>query len=211
MRFGPLTLFSRTSDRRVFELAGWHSPHSLTWLWVLSLHRQCLAWPKPYLLRGSGLSIGLGQLVGLHVSHSTAGWHWSVSLLWHALYFTPQKPMWFKDMWQRANEERDALRGAGNVEAWARDEYRDGVSASAAARQLCRSLGANGTAPTLKRMLEDMLANANKASHDRSCILRDFADVDPEAASEAETASYRRINGIAEPVTNGPPAGVRLN
>ena len=46
------------------------------------------------------------------------------------------------------------------VEMWAEDEYRDGVSAGAAARELCRMLGASGHYPTLQRMLEDLLAAA---------------------------------------------------
>lgn len=208
MRFGPLTLFSRTSDRRVFELAGWHSPHSMTWLWVLSLHRQCLAWPKPYLFLGSGLTIGLGQMIGLHVSRSTAGWHWSVSLLWHALYFTPQKPMWYRDMFRLADADRAKLRSAGNIETLCEREFTDGVSPGAAARQMCRSLPRESA---LRTMLEAMLASANRASFDRSCILRDFADADPEAASEAEMASFRRINVIADPPPDGPPAGVYVN
>lgn len=47
------------------------------------------------------------------------------------------------------------------VEAWAEKEYGEGISAHAAARQLCRELGCSGHYPTLKRMLEDLLAEAN--------------------------------------------------
>ena len=84
------------------------------------------------------------------------------------------------------------------VEQWAREEYREGVSAGAAARQLCRLLGISGQFPTLKRMLEDMLADANRANQDRSCILADFDEAAPEAAQEARLASFRRINRMAD-------------
>ena len=80
------------------------------------------------------------------------------------------------------------------IEQWAAEEYREGVSPGAAARQLCRSLGANGAAPTLKRLLEDMLANTNRASFDRSQILNDFDAAAPEEAAAARAASHKRNN-----------------
>lgn len=54
------------------------------------------------------------------------------------------------------------------VEAWAEKEYGEGISAHAAARQLCRELGCSGHYPTLKRMLEDLLAAANRSSHEHA-------------------------------------------
>lgn len=84
------------------------------------------------------------------------------------------------------------------IETWAREEYRPGVSPGAAARQLCRSLGASGAAPTLKRMLEDMLSDANRASFDRSMIIQDFKAFDTEAGLQAELTSFCRINGIKD-------------
>lgn len=54
------------------------------------------------------------------------------------------------------------------IETWAEEEYRDGVSAHAATRQLIRSLGCAGHYPTLKRMLEDLLADANRSSHEHA-------------------------------------------
>lgn len=84
------------------------------------------------------------------------------------------------------------------IETWAQEEYRPGVSPGAAARQLCRLLGASSSAPTLKRMLEDMLAGANSASFDRSMILQDFKDFDAEAGLKAELTSFNRVNGIKD-------------
>lgn len=85
------------------------------------------------------------------------------------------------------------------IEQWARDEYREGVSAGAAARQLCRLLGAYDAAPTLQRMLEDMLGDRNMASHDRHMILRDFEAASPKAAAEARLASFKRLNRESSP------------
>lgn len=58
-----------------------------------------------------------------------------------------------------------AERAATNqIEVWAAEEYGPLVSPGAAARQLCRSLGAANEAPTLKRIIEDMLAKQNRTS-----------------------------------------------
>lgn len=60
----------------------------------------------------------------------------------------------------------------------------------------------------LKRMLEDMLADENRASHDRYMILRAFEDVDPEAALAAQMESFRRINRMEDaPMTSTAAAG----
>jgi len=80
------------------------------------------------------------------------------------------------------------------IEQWAKAEYSEGVSAGAAARQLCSLLGSNGCAPSLKAMLESMLSGANRASFDRSCILRAFDEAAPEAAAKARAESFRRLN-----------------
>lgn len=102
-----LSLFKRTSCRRTFNLATFHSPHSLTWSWILSLRRQEVMWPRPYAMRNSvGFGAGFGQLIGFHVYRTNGGWQWSVSLLWLALCWSKQRPMWFRDMVQRAWDEK---------------------------------------------------------------------------------------------------------
>lgn len=63
------------------------------------------------------------------------------------------------------------------VEIWAEEEYREGVSAHAAARQLVRSLGCSGHYPTLKRMLEDLLAAANRENHEHGKTRRALRQV----------------------------------
>jgi hypothetical protein len=80
------------------------------------------------------------------------------------------------------------------IEQWCQAEYREGVSAGAAARQLCRTLGCFDEAPTLKRMLEDMLADANRASFDRASILRAVDDVAPDDAPRIRRESFIRNN-----------------
>lgn len=81
------------------------------------------------------------------------------------------------------------------VEDMAADAYREGVSAGAAARELCRDLGVHGGFPTLRRLLEDLLAEANDAAQDRAQILSDFANSAPESAAQARRDSFQRING----------------
>jgi hypothetical protein len=80
------------------------------------------------------------------------------------------------------------------IERYAKEEYREGVSPGAAVRQLCRSLGAHGGAPTLRRLLEDLLAGINREHHDRHCILSDFEAAAPDAARAARVASFNRLN-----------------
>lgn len=90
--------------------------------------------------------------------------------------------------------DRDPSRGGWNdIEKLAREEYREGVSAGAAARQMCRCLD---SAPTLKAILEDMLGEANRQAFDRSCILSRFAEAAPEEACAAHLESFARINRL---------------
>ncbi|MEO9230893.1 MAG: hypothetical protein ABI216_18375 [Devosia sp.] len=91
------------------------------------------------------------------------------------------------------------------IETWAKEELRPGVSPGAAARQLCRSLGAHGVAPTLKAMFEEMLADANRASFDRSMILDAFRDAAPAAAQDATIASFNRSKNREPAPTSKPP------
>ncbi len=110
MKIGALTLFSRTSSKRTFSLAAWHSPHSLTWRWGLMLHRQPLAWPRPFAVANKMIvGFGVGQLFAVTASRNNTGWRVDMAFLWHSLDLTTQHPMWFKDMFRRARDERDEL------------------------------------------------------------------------------------------------------
>jgi len=73
MKIGALSLFTRTSDPRLFDIAAWHWRRSLTWSWVLSA-QTCSRWrmPRIYLYHRSAIII-IGPI---------------------ALHFQRQKPMW---------------------------------------------------------------------------------------------------------------------
>lgn len=79
-----------------------------------------------------------------------------------------------------------------DIETLCEEEFREGVSAGAAARQMCRSLPRGSK---VREMLETMLAEANCRSFDRSVILHDFRELFPVAAQQSELRSFHRING----------------
>ena len=111
MRFGPLTLFQRTSSDKTINLASWHSPHSLTWRWIMSLRRHQLMWPKPFARRDSvGFGAGIGTLLSFWAYKDNSGWQWGLCALWHGLHFGQQRPMWFKDMCRRSWDECEELK-----------------------------------------------------------------------------------------------------
>lgn len=84
-----------------------------------------------------------------------------------------------------------------DIEKIVKGEWKPGSSAGAVARQVCRELGCSGRAPTLKKLLEEMLADANRASFDRSCILSEFEEASPDAAKIARHNSFDRNNELA--------------
>jgi hypothetical protein len=111
MRIGGFALFNRTNSKDNFNLASWHSPHSLTWRWILSLRRHQVMWPKPHAHASKmGLGAGLGQLLAFYAYRDNNGLQWSVSLFWHGLAFSQQRPMWFKDMARRHWDEAEELK-----------------------------------------------------------------------------------------------------
>lgn len=177
------SVFSRTNAKGSWNIASYHSPHSLTWRWLLNF-----SLPR---------SRDESRWLGFWWYPTNTGLQFGFQIARCSFHVSTQRPVWYRDLYQRARGERDFDEG-NYVERLARDEFRDGVSAGAAARQLCRSLGATGTATSLKRMLEDMLADANRASFDRSMIPSAFERVDPVAANEARMESFRRINDLAD-------------
>lgn len=68
------------------------------------------------------------------------------------------------------------------------------ASAGAVARHVLTALVAHGTGPNTAWMLAEMLADRNRADHDRSMILADFRDAEPGAAAVAEMDSFYRAN-----------------
>lgn len=201
--------FKRTSSRTVWNIASYHSPHSLTWSWVFSLRRQPLFTFRPWAqFQGGhfpGFGAGFGQFISFHAYRNNGGWQIGWSLLWHELHRSSQQPMWFRDIYRRKVDEEEAQASARRsiigIDQMVKEEYREGVSAGAAARQLCRSLNRGSH---LKRMLEDMLGEANKSSHDRWRILNAFSRGAPDEADVARMASFRFMNNIPDDL---PPAG----
>lgn len=70
-------------------------------------------------------------------------------------------------------------------------EWREGVSAGAAARQICRSLG---PASSLKLLLEAMLDEANETAQERARILNEIVEFDADFGKQLKLASFNRIN-----------------
>ncbi len=77
------------------------------------------------------------------------------------------------------------------INALVKHEWREGVSAGAAARQICRSLDPSSP---LKLLLEAMLSDANEAAQDRSIILNEIKEFDLSFGKQMELASFNRIN-----------------
>lgn len=129
MNIGALSLLNPTSSRKVFNIAGWHSRHSLTWSWVLAIALQFMAWPKPFAYWSkTGFGLGLGQMLSFALLTKSQGWDLSISFLWLRLTLMRQREMWFADLYRRARDEADGLRGVQDIEALAVHEFRDGVS-----------------------------------------------------------------------------------
>lgn len=106
-----LAVFKRTSDKRSWNLASYHSPHSLTWRWILGLTLgRVLVKPCIHLSRshfaGFAFSVGFG---GAHAHRNSYGWQFEVWLLGMHIQFSQQRPMWYRDMIQRAWNEKDAV------------------------------------------------------------------------------------------------------
>jgi hypothetical protein len=112
-----LKLLSRTSNRRCINLASFHSPHSLTWSWILSLTFGPVGSIKPYAslkLRETfvpGVHLGLGQLIGVTAYKGNNGIQWSIALLWVNLSWHRQTAMYYRDMHERVAMARDRLEG----------------------------------------------------------------------------------------------------
>ncbi len=109
MRLGGFSLLS-AKVRNGIQLASWHSPHSLTWSWILTLNWNVPAYVKPHfqwsavgphLFRGASV----GSLINAHAMRNNNGWQWGFALLGVGLSWSRQQPMWFRDLyWKRENE-----------------------------------------------------------------------------------------------------------
>jgi hypothetical protein len=87
-----LKLFSKTNSKRHWNLASYHPPQSLTWTWILSLSVLSQEEGKWFYFSPIRTNVGLQWILTLH----------RVRLQWHR-----QRPMWYRDIWQRERERRD--------------------------------------------------------------------------------------------------------
>lgn len=95
---GGLKLLAPTNSKRRVNLASYHSRHSLTWSWILSLAVSG-AWRKPN-----------GRLrFGFSPWRTNCGGQWVLVLPFVELHWHRQRPMWFRDMFHRAREREEAL------------------------------------------------------------------------------------------------------
>jgi len=90
-----LKFFSRTSGKGCWNLASFHSPHSMTWSWILSF-----SLPRS---RDEGR--------WLYFSHyrSNVGLEWSLQVARTCLRWHRQRPMWYRDCYMRLRDKQDGL------------------------------------------------------------------------------------------------------
>lgn len=115
------SVFCRTSSQRTWNLAAYHSPHSLTWRWLVSLslgrvfskpgihldRKSRNFWPSPFV--GFGFNVGFA---GAHAYTNNYGWQFGAWVLGVHIGFTQQAPMWYRDLYRQARDASDGLRGA---------------------------------------------------------------------------------------------------
>jgi hypothetical protein len=95
MRLFGVDFFEQTSDRHVINLAGYHSPHSLTWRWSLSFSR-----PR---------NRDEGRWFGFWSRKHNCGGEVALQLARCQLRLNTQKPMWYRDLYMQLRDERDRL------------------------------------------------------------------------------------------------------
>ena len=88
-----LALLSRTSDRRCWNVVSFHSPHSMTWTWILSF-----AFPRA----------DEGRWLGFWRRRSALGLQWGVQVARCSLQWHRQSPMWYRDAYYRLRDKQDA-------------------------------------------------------------------------------------------------------
>jgi hypothetical protein len=110
MRFkNGLALLTRTNVKGSWNLASFHSPHSLTWRWLLAFS----------LFRADE-----GRVWPVWMPHrSNRGLTWTLRIPFVGfLRFDQQRPMWYRDIWSRQRDREDRERYAksssrGHLEA----------------------------------------------------------------------------------------------
>ena len=103
MRFkNGLALFQKTNSPWHWNIASFHSPHSLTWSWILSF---------------SVFKSDEGRWWPLFWSYRTnQGPHWGLRFPpFGLLTWQQQQPMWYRDLFIRRRDEAERLRSERNA------------------------------------------------------------------------------------------------
>lgn len=116
-----LAVFRGTSSKRTWNIASYHSPHSLTWRWIIGLSLGSIfARPRLYVSSRNTFMGGPDPfptfafnigIAGGSASKNNYGWQLSAWILGLHVHFNQQRPMWYRDLYQRARDEADQLSG----------------------------------------------------------------------------------------------------
>lgn len=111
-----LRLLRRDSGHGLL-LASWHSPHSLTWSWILRAGWGRPEYASPIRIWSRAgehrtYGFGVGSLLHAYAMRHNGGWQWGLIVLGAGLHWSRQQPMWFRDLYRRACDERDGMRKA---------------------------------------------------------------------------------------------------
>ena len=90
MKIGSLTVFQR-NNRGSRLWAAWHSPHSLTWRWLVTVSRR----------------EAMPQWFAWHRQRHNTGTTAVACALWWVVRVQTQRPMWYRDLYRRAREDSD--------------------------------------------------------------------------------------------------------
>jgi hypothetical protein len=124
-----LAVLRRTSSKRCWNLASYHSPHSLTWRWLIGLtFGGVFSRPRLYMspretFMGArnpfpAFAFNIG-IAGASASTNNYGWQFAAWMFGIHLHFHQQAPMWYRTLYQRARDEADQLSGR----AWFSDKH----------------------------------------------------------------------------------------
>jgi hypothetical protein len=89
--FPGLSVLRRTSDPRTLNLLAFHSPHSLTWSWILSLQIDRIARNE----HANRLRFGF------HPYRNNRGLQITFLVPWLCLQCHRQQPMFYRGIWRR--------------------------------------------------------------------------------------------------------------
>jgi hypothetical protein len=104
VRIGGLALFAPTNSKRSFNIASYHSPHSLTWSWILSVSFDGIwRYPPPPMATRKGLRLGF------HPYRTNDGLQWVLTFPFVVIHWHRQREMWFRDMYRRARDREEEL------------------------------------------------------------------------------------------------------